>query len=213
MKHGQTYFEGKGVGLVVRLVKKEILDEMVWILLNEIASKSGLEESVCTLECLSDQASCDHGTYDPHPLYHNHSLEDAQDARKSGYKRAKRRSQRQICDLKYSCHQKTSPFSSLRPSTADELGTANLISVIATKRVTDTSQLKYHPAMLSGSDKFYQTILPVRQYMSRYDRIHGKQHLLLQYIEDVELLEANSLLITGGEWREPMTRVFEKQAS
>ena len=211
---------GRTLDLVIQLLDHDVRHDVVWILLNDISSKFGLEWKAvdCSLLCPKSEDPKPKLTYNPIPTSHREVLEDR-------HKEIPRQRKRCPCDEK--CRfpssftqdiilqlnprngQCLSPLVNPHAPPEDLLETENLIAVLATKPIPDKdiSTLKEQLPVFCryNYERFSRNLRPVRQKIddvSKCDHEKPCNCYLFSpaYLKIMWLLEENSLMVTNGDW-------------
>ena len=223
----------EAIVLGVNLVNGKILHEAVWIIMNDLVPKLGLNHTDCYLACSFDMASCNHGDYDQDPKITISPSYEAAKRNETRYrKKVKCPKGPKSVDLSHvypkilandvirSLHPEGKPpVSPLDKNAtipqADYHEAQNLVSVLLSKPIHDATKISKHPAMLSNAEKFFISIQSVRQLFDTITTCDSKKghrdcgveckREMAQFVEFVTQIEKNGPIVTVGEWRKAMT--------
>ena len=251
----------KAISLQVNLLDNSILPGSVWILLNDLVPRLGLEDEFWRLICplKKNEEICNHGQFYSNPKYLvSPSLESVKG-------NIRYREQIQCShSVDISCcfpsemangvmrllHPEGEEEPSLSPLVenaektiplADYLETQNLVAVLLTEPISDQSDIKLHPAFLTGEHKFFGCILPVRKHFDNLTICKSDNHSkckpeeckrnMSQYEHDIKMVEKNGPIVTTcqsselkpqpstcnpqerGDWSKTMTKLVKKYKS
>ena len=188
--------------LQVNLTEDSILPESVWIIMNDLVPRLGLEEDFWKLTCplRKDARSCNHGDYHSNPVVVvGPSLETVEGSKSTFQKRIRSNCPNScVPDLKqcFPSTMATQVMTCLHPADelsisplvkdaesilprADYIETQNLVSVLLTEPMIRTSfknAIKLHPALMNNETRFLKSIQPVRQHIDDQITCKSKNH-------------------------------------